>query len=412
MKEQKHMDEQEKALISKQFIEVMLKVPVILCPAQVQAMETGIKEYFPDFIKNSFPFFITGSMAESLQPGALYHITDFINLHFSLFLYDGGKQVFIAGPYLPYPADTAFCEQTLQNNGKNLSLLVPFSQFCLNLPVVGNSQITEVVRTAIRVVTGTDQEIPCLHYESQRHYTQESSGLSQEGVDEASMELLEHRYYYEKLLLQEVAQGSQDLALKYYRQFSQESRAIVRTEDPLRTAKNLGFSLNTMLRKSAETTGIHPVYLDIISSNFAMLIENSNSLREAEECKSQMISAYCRFVQTNRLDQYSPLVRKAITYIRIHLADQLTLARIAKGIRVSPSYLSRLFNQETGDSISNFITKARVEKAAGLLSLSGMSIQNIAFYVGFGDLNYFSRCFKKYKRMTPTEFRASSSVGS
>ena len=62
------------------------------------------------------------------------------------------------------------------------------------------------------------------------------------------------------------------------------------------------------------------------------------------------------------------------------------------------SYLSRLFNRETGDSVSNFITKARVEKAAGLLSFSGMSIQNIAFYVGFGDLNYFSRCFKKYKK--------------
>ena len=158
-------------------------------------------------------------------------------------------------------------------------------------------------------------------------------------------------------------------------------------------------------------TAPHPVYLDIISSNFAMLIENANSIRETEECKSQMISAYCRFVRKNRLDQYSPLVRKAVTYIRIHLADQLTLAGIAKGIRVSPSYLSRLFNRETGDSVSNFITKARVEKAAGLLSFSGMSIQNIAFYVGFGDLNYFSRCFKKYKKMTPTEYRASSSIG-
>mgnify|MGYP000420298381 CR=1 FL=1 len=89
----------------------------------------------------------------------------------------------------------------------------------------------------MRVITGTDREIPYLHYEPQRHYTQEISNLSAEGVDEASMELLEHRYYYEKLLLQEVAQGSQDLALKYYRQFSQESRSIVRTEDPLRTAK-------------------------------------------------------------------------------------------------------------------------------------------------------------------------------
>lgn len=50
------MEEQEKALISKQFIEVMLKVPVILCPARMEAVETGIKEYFPDFIRNGFPF--------------------------------------------------------------------------------------------------------------------------------------------------------------------------------------------------------------------------------------------------------------------------------------------------------------------------------------------------------------------
>ena len=45
------MEEHEKALISRQFIEVMLKVPVILCPGRIEAIETGIKEYFPDFIK-------------------------------------------------------------------------------------------------------------------------------------------------------------------------------------------------------------------------------------------------------------------------------------------------------------------------------------------------------------------------
>lgn len=50
------MEEHEKALISRQFIEVMLKVPVILCPGRIEAIETSIKEYFPDFIKNSFPF--------------------------------------------------------------------------------------------------------------------------------------------------------------------------------------------------------------------------------------------------------------------------------------------------------------------------------------------------------------------
>ena len=116
-------------------------------------------------------------------------------------------------------------------------------------------------------------------------------------------------------------------------------------------------------------------------------------------------------MRTERLDQYSPLVRRAVTYIRLHLAEPLTLRQIAEGIRVSPSYLSRLFNQEVHESISNYITRARIDKAAELLSFSRMSVQNIAFYVGFGDLNYFSRCFKKHKKKTPTQYRASSAIG-
>lgn len=410
------MDEQEKALISKHFIESLTQVPVVICPARISDIEAGIKQYFPDFLKNSFPFFMTENLVESLEPLILYHITDFVSLNFNLFLYGeegpGSPVVFIAGPYLTRQADTDFCERILQENGQNLSLLMPFRQFCLSLPVVGNSHILEAVRTALKVVTGHPGEVPYRHYQPQASYGREISNRYPEGVEEATMELLEHRYHYEKLLLQEVAEGNQDTALKYYRQFSMESRSIVRTEDPVRTFKNLSFSLNTMLRKSAETAGIHPVYLDVISSNFAMLIENSNDLKELEEFRFQMISAYCRFVRKQRLDQYSPLVRKAITYIRLHLADQLSLGRIAGGIKVSPSYLSRLFNREVGESVSNYITKARVEKAAELLSFSRMTIQNTAFYVGFNDFNYFSRCFKKYKNMTPTEYRDSGAIGS
>lgn len=401
----------EKAMISRQFIEAILQVPVSLCTVCIEEIEACLKSHLPDFLKENFPFFITESMVQSFEPLVLYHITDFLSLNFNLFLYDNKSRAMIAGPYLTCQAGTDFCEQVLQDNGKNLSLLVPFHQFCLSLPIVGNSYMLEAMRTALKVVTGYGDEVPYRHYEPQARYSQEVSSLSPQGVEEATMELLEHRYYYEKLLLQEVAQGNQDMALRYYRQFSMDSRSIVRTEDPVRTSKNLSFSLNTMLRKSAETAGIHPVHLDIISSNFAMLIENSNSLKELEEFKSQMISVYCRFVQKNRLDQYSPIIRKAITYIRIHLADQLTLKRISEGIRVSPSYLSRLFNQEVHESISNYITRARIDKAAELLSFSRMSVQNIAFYVGFGDLNYFSRCFKKHKKKTPTQYRASSAIG-
>lgn len=407
------LEEHERAGLAGQFIEALLQVPVLCCRAGAGELEAGFKRFLPDFMKNSFPFFLSREMLESLEPSVIYHMTDFAGLNFQMFLYEGerGEQsaeaaafhAFVAGPYLAVKPDEPYCERILQENGQSLSLMVPFRQFCLGLPIVSTSVMIGAMRTAVKAVTGEEGDVLYRHYEPREK--KEQSPLYQSGGEEAVMELLEERYRYEKLMLQEVRQGNTDKALHYYRQFSRASRSIVRTEDPIRTSKNLGFSLNTMLRKSAELAGIHPVYLDIISSNFALLIENAYRMEEVEDIKFHMIGAYCRFVRTERLDQYSPLVRRAVTYIRLHLAEPLTLKQIAEGIRVSPSYLSRTFNREIGESVSNYIAGARVEKAAELLKFTGLPVQNIAAYVGFANLNYFSRCFRLHKGMTPTQYR-------
>ncbi len=417
------LEEHERANLAGQFIEALLQVPVLCCPAGADELEAGLRRFIPDFLKNSFPFFITREMAASFEPSVIYHMTDFAGLNFQLFLYrkegtekEGGHSpagvtlwAMVAGPYLAVKPDSRYCEQILQENGQNLSLLLPFQQFCQGLPIVSTSVMTEAMRTAVKAVTGEKRDVLYRHYEPQKKKGQ--SNLQQAGGEEALMELLEERYRYEKLMLQEVAQGNTDRALDYYRQFSRASRSIVRTEDPIRTSKNLGFSLNTMLRKSAELAGIHPVYLDIISTNFAMLIENAYRMEELEDIKFHMIGAYCRFVRTERLDRYSPLVRRAVTYMRLHLAEPLTLKQIAGGIKVSPSYLSRIFNREMEESVSNYITRARVEKAAELLRFTGLPIQSVGAYVGFANLNYFSRCFRKYKGVTPTAYRNEPKAG-
>ena len=415
------MEAQERAYLSKQFIETLLRVPVTLGGAGEEQIKSAVKQLIPGFLKDNFPFFITPAMSESFEFHAIYHIMDFIGLNFNLFLYEGEgceregcdgegaapRQILIAGPYLGQQPDMEFCEEILQKNGKNMALLVPFYNYCLGLPVVSNSAMMEAMQTAVRAVTGEEGEVLYRHYQPQATDRPPVVETGTPAGEAAMMELLEERYRYENLMLQEVGQGNAEQALKYYRQFSFSSRSIVRTEDPIRTCKNLGFSLNTMLRKSAEQAGIHPIYLDIISTNFAMLIENSRRMEEIEDIRAHMIGAYCRFVQKQRLDQYPPLVRLAITYIRVHLAEPLTLKQVAEGIRVSPSYLSRIFNQEVKESLSNYITRARIEKASQLLTFTAMSIQNTAFYVGFSNLNYFSRCFKKYCGMTPTEYRNS-----
>lgn len=349
-------------------------------------------------------------MVHSFQPGILYHLTDFIKLNFNLFYLENLHQVFIAGPYLIVHPNTQYCENVLQENGKSLSLLTPLFQFYLTLPVIGNSSMLNASYTAIKNIYEAENEFIYRHYQPQRSYQKEISNLSVEGADDLQIELLERRYYYENLMLQEVRMGNSEEALSYYNKFHDSSWSIVRTEDPVRTSKNLSFSLNTMLRKSVETLAIHPIHLDIISSNFAMLIENATRLNEIYEIQSYMISAYCRFVRKYKLDQYSPIIRKAITYIETHLSDNLSLQKISRGINISSSYLSRMFNQEVQQSISNYIAQVRVNKAEELLQFSQISIQNIASYVGFQDLNYFSKCFKKYKHITPTECRQLSVV--
>ena len=76
----------EKAMISRQFIEAILQVPVSLCTVCIEEIEACLKSHLPDFLKENFPFFITESMVQSFEPLVLYHITDFLSLNFNLFL--------------------------------------------------------------------------------------------------------------------------------------------------------------------------------------------------------------------------------------------------------------------------------------------------------------------------------------
>ena len=72
---------------------------------------------------------------------------------------------------------------------------------------------------------------------------------------------------------------------------------------------------------------------------------------------------------------------------------------------LSESYLCRFFKNAMGVSITSYINKIRVEKAAILLKNTDESVTDIAFNVGFSDLNYFSRTFKKIMNCTPKEYK-------
>ena len=92
-------------------------------------------------------------------------------------------------------------------------------------------------------------------------------------------------------------------------------------------------------------------------------------------------------------------------FIRLNYSSSLSLSEIAKALHINASYASRLFSSKYGKTITEYITHVRIEHAKNLLTTTDVSIGNIALNVGFEDVNYFSRLFKKHTGCSPCKYR-------
>lgn len=91
-------------------------------------------------------------------------------------------------------------------------------------------------------------------------------------------------------------------------------------------------------------------------------------------------------------------------YIATHYREDVSLTTLAGILHANSSYLSRLYKSKSGVNLSDDILKLRIDKSKECL-LTGMKIADIAEYVGFNDVGYFSKCFKKYTNKSPKEYR-------
>lgn len=99
------------------------------------------------------------------------------------------------------------------------------------------------------------------------------------------------------------------------------------------------------------------------------------------------------------------MVTKVKRYIIDNYSENITVKGIAEHFSINPNYLSSLFSKETGETITKFINRMRIEEACKILRRSDEPIYNIAFKVGYKDNQYFHRVFKKLKGKIPLDYR-------
>lgn len=111
-------------------------------------------------------------------------------------------------------------------------------------------------------------------------------------------------------------------------------------------------------------------------------------------------------LRSDSSDKYGDMIDKVRDYINRHYHNnQFGLKDMAEHVCVSPSHLSKIYSQETGQTLTEYLTQTRMKKAMELLSGTNQKTFEIAYDVGYSDHHYFSNLFKKITGMTPTEYR-------
>ncbi|MGI6467368.1 MAG: helix-turn-helix transcriptional regulator [Sphaerochaetaceae bacterium] len=178
--------------------------------------------------------------------------------------------------------------------------------------------------------------------------------------------------------------------------------------ETLRCCKNELIAFNSLCRYVALQGGAQSLYLHSIANKYVLMIENAISVNYLNDVLySQIALEYANAVLEFSVSSYSPMIKKIVTFLTVHLNEDIKIEQLGRMHDTHISHISRKFKKETGMSIPAYVSKQRVGLAKLYFEDGRTSVKEISDLLGFNDSNYFSKVFKRYAGVTPTEYISS-----
>ena len=147
---------------------------------------------------------------------------------------------------------------------------------------------------------------------------------------------------------------------------------------------------------------------ELLKNLFQELLCNQNDIKYAAFLLSSIILKVVKggfSVIPTAIDPVYDYIAKAIKYINDNFCDNITLTQTADLLHISPQYLSSIFKKTLGITFVNYVCQLRLHYSTQLLSKKNISITEISFMCGFGNVSHFLRSFKKEFGISPGAYR-------
>jgi len=178
----------------------------------------------------------------------------------------------------------------------------------------------------------------------------------------------------------------------------------------LQLAKCLLFDLvSTMLKTIDQIENIlDKSFIDALSP--ATLLLECKTVKEMHSQMEYILQQVCDYINKQRKSENNRLSHEVINFIENNYNDiNMNISSLGDHFNLTPSYLSKLFKEQTNENLSDCINKIRLKKAKELLTFTNNNIEQIALDTGYTSSAVFIRTFKKYEGITPGKFRTLNS---
>ena len=163
--------------------------------------------------------------------------------------------------------------------------------------------------------------------------------------------------------------------------------------------------LIVILSRSAIEAGADEEQIFGMKNSYLNEVSSFENIEDLSFWLSKVMERYTDFVFNFTDVKHYDVIYKAIDYIRQNYMKKITLEDVSEYVALSPSYFSKVFNEEMKQNFNTYLNSVRISNAERMLIEEPVNLVDVAYMVGFDDQSYFSKVFKRITGMTPKTYK-------